>query len=369
MTRFFLLFSLLIWAFLASGCSKNHTKKSMPPLEISAAKASLSTLYEPIWFATTTTPIRSATIEPRVDGYLESILYESGKPVARGQKIFEIDPSQIITSLYAAEASLRSAEASLVEAESNYQRAQPLARLNAISRTSLDEYRTTLAAAKADLKTAEQTLRNAQLDYSYTKINAPLDGIIAETLATEGDYVGPATSFATLTTIEQLDTLCVNLAIPTSQYLRYVGSEASFDNSTLLSDITLILSDSTTFSHKILYNYTEQSATSGSSQVVVVGMIPNPELTLKAGMFSRVRANIGSPTQRLLVPQRAVTQNQGVNSVWIIKPDSTVSFRKVTLGATFGTMWQIDSGITSEDIVATSAQMKLHEGAKVTYKL
>lgn len=356
----FLLLSTLLF-----GCHKTAKKGALPPLRVECAEATSAIACDQIWFATSTKPLYEVTIEPRINGYLSSINFESGKPVRRGDLIFRIDPEQLNTSLYAAEATLASAQANLIEARNNYLRAVPLARINAISQTSLDSYTANHIAAEADLKSAEQTLRNAQLNSSYATITSPIDGIIADTPSNEGDYVGPGTEFTTLTTITNIDTLRVELAIPTSTYYRYIDNTESYDNSQLLSSIRLILPDSTEYPHPAIYDYTAQSASSGSSQIIIVAKLPNPNSMLKSNIFARLRANIGSESERILIPQRAITQLQGINSVWIIQPDSSVTYRRVELGNTYGDRWHIKSGIKEGEMVATTALLKLHEGAKV----
>ncbi len=355
----------LVVASTLSACNKEGKAKNMPPLSIEVAQVTTRQLKDQIYFATTTSAIRSITIEPRVSGYLRSIDYESGSLVKAGEVIFTIDPTQIDTELLAAEATLESAQASLTEARNNYLRAIPLAKIDAISRSSLDEYTATYKASQASVRSAEQSLRSAELNSSYTTITSPIDGVIADSPANEGDYVGVGTAFSTLTTISDIDSLNLNLAIPTSKYLQY-KSRGKVNDSDLLSNIELILPDSSIYPYLGAYNYTQQSASSGSSTIVIVAKFPNPELLLKGGIFARVRANIGEEMERIVIPQRAVTQMQGVNSVWVIASDSTASYREVTLGRTYGDEWQVISGLQSGDRVATTGQIKLHEGMKIS---
>ncbi len=358
---------LVIMAMATLSSCKNAQKKSeMPPLQVKVANVEKQITTEKITFASSTEPQYSVTIEPRINGYIENITYKSGAPIKKGTDIFHIDPSLINTTYYAALATLESARASLVEAENNYNRAIPLAKIDAISRSSLDQYTAAYAASKSNVKSAEESLRNAELNLSYTSITSPIDGIIADSPASIGDYVGPGTNFTTLTTISYIDTLTLALAIPTTKYLTYSKNSDSFDNQTLLSDITLILPDSSEYSHKATYDYTQKDITSGSSTVVIYAKVANPERLLKPNMFVRANASIGAKQERIMIPQKAVTQLQGVSSVWVIKPDSTATFRVIELGDTDGTNWCVVSGLESGEVVATSAQLKLHEGAKVT---
>ncbi len=364
---FFICLILVVLAFFVSCDEAIKKPTSMPPLSVKVAQVNSKLLNDRIWFATTVIPFSSVIIEPRVNGYLQKINYVSGSFVQRGEVIFEIDPSQINTALYAAQAVLESAQASQLEAHNNYERALPLSKMGAISRSSMDEYTANYAAAKASVKSAEESLRSARLNSSYTTIKAPISGVIAVTPANVGDFVGTGTSYTTLTTISAADTMELTLAIPTSRYLKY--RPRGGDNSTLLSDITLFLSDSTAYPHLAEYDYTEKDVSSGNSTVVIVAKIPNPDALLRSEMFARVRANIGDATECVVVPQQAVTQMQGVTSVWVIGADSVARFREVTTAGTYGDEWHIKSGLKSGELVATSAQLKLHEGAKVNPKI
>lgn len=365
MNRLTLLATLMATLVMIPACHNTHQKSTIPSLSIESAEAITTIVCDQIGFATSTEPIRSVTIEPRVNGYLGSITYNNGKLIRRGDQIFQIDPTQIYTELYAAEAALESARASEVEARNNYLRATPLVKISAISQSDYDNYTATYRAAEAEVKSAEQSLRNAQLNLSYTTINAPIDGIIASSPANEGDYVGPGTQFTTLTTITQIDTLQVKLPIPISKYLKYRANQNSSENEGLLSQITLILPDSSIYPHLGVYDYTEQTAAFGSSTVVIVANVANPNGVLKAGMFARISALIGEPRECVIIPQRAVTQLQGVNMAWVIAPDSTVSMRSVTLDGTYGQYWRVKDGISSGEMVATTGQLKLHKGDKV----
>ncbi len=288
-------------------------------------------------------------------------------PISRGSLLFVINPDTYNIALLTAKANLESAVAQEVLAHNNYQRALPLAQIDAISRSELDQYTATHNAAKSAVKAAREALNNSKLNLSYTRITAPIDGIIAETPAKEGDFVGPSTIFSKLTTISYIDSVEVEIAIPTAIYLRHLNSPESntYDNDNLLSNIELTLSGNEIYPHKGEYLYTKKSTPSSSSSVVIVAKFPNPNLRLKSGMFARIRANIGTPQQSITVPQMAVSQNQGVNSVWVMLPDSTVKFREVTLGATTGRNWIIESGVESGEDVLLTGQLKVHNGAKV----
>ena len=356
-----------VFALLATGCHRAKKQPArMPPLEVEVIRAELDSVPNRMSFIGYLASNFNAIIQPRVSGYLTSKRYSNGMPVKRGQLLFTIDPDQLSTTLLSARASLESARAQAVEAKNNYERAVPLARINAISQTQLDQYTAQYAAAQAAVHSAEQTFNNARLEVGYTKIYAPIDGMIETTSAHVGDYVGPGTQFEVLTTISNLDTMLVDLALPMAQYLRYAGNRPSiYENADLLSDITLRLANDSIYPIPGLYDYTRKNISNTMGTIVIVVMFPNPDLTLKPGQFARVTADVGATRLRVVVPQRSVSQAQGVNSVWVVRPDSTAAYRRVVLGDTYGTMWCVDEGLAEGEQVVTAGQQKLRNGMKV----
>ena len=332
-----------LFAALLTGCAQHTPKQAAPPLRVGVAEAAVDSVPNRMSFIGYLASNFDAVIQPRVNGYLSSKQYGNGMPVRRGQLLFTIDPDQLSTSMLAAEAELESARAQALEARNNYDRAVPLAHIDAISQSQLDQYTAQWKAAEASVRSAEQSLRNARMNVGYTELRSPIDGIIEHTAAHVGDYVGPGTQFSVLTTVSNIDTLTVDVAIPMSQYLRYAGDRTSiYDNEGLLSDIRLVLADGSRYPLGGIYDYTRKDVSSITGTLVVVVMFPNPDETLKA-----------------------VSQTQDIASVWVVEADSTVHYRRVTPGDTYGAMWCIDEGLNRGERVVVAGQQKLHDGAKV----
>ena len=334
-------FILLALSLLAVSCgSRSGHTGQMPPMEIEIAVAEFDLLYTRRSFISQINSDNEVVVEPRVSGFLVARHYKKGMPVRKGQLIFEIDDSEYYTALLSAQAALESSRALALEAKNNFDRAVPLAKINAISGTQLDQYTAQYAASEADVKSARQALRNAQLNLGYTKIYAQIDGIIESSNGSVGDYVGPGTQIPTLTTI-------------------------IYDNAELLSEIVLYEADGTRYPLFGKYDYTRTAVSSATGTIVLIVRFPNPSYRLKTGQFARVEANIGAKLPRVLVPQQSVVQTLDVSSVWVIRPDSTAEYRKVTPGETFGGMWAIESGLEPGETVAVTGLQKLRQGMRV----
>ena len=350
-------------------CKRHSGPETMPRPKIAVYRTTQDSLPRKMVFIGQISANSQVTIQPRISGFLLSKNYDNGMPVRKGQLLFRIDPTQFLNDVSSAEAMLASAQASLVEAQNNYDRAVPLARINAISQSSLDEYKAQAASAKASLKSAESSLRNAKLQLSYTYLYAPIDGVIGASSASIGDYVGVGTKFNILNTISDIDTVAVQASMPVAQYLEIRGdslnAQPTYENKALFSNLTLSLSDGSVFPEKGYYDYTQRDVDNATGTINFIIKFANPSHILKPGQYARITADVGAIRPAILVPQECVSQSQGVNSVWVMRPDSSVEFRKVTLGQTVGQLWAIESGLEAGEAVLTSGQMKMRSGMKI----
>ena len=360
------LFSLLFVACFAASCH-HHKKepKAVPALTIEVATAEAEEVVMRYEFVTHLKSNYDAIIQPRVNVYLLKKSFSAGMPVRKGDLLFVLDADLLNTTLYAAKAQLAAAEAQEVEARNNYERALPLAKINAISRSQLDQYTSNYASARSSVQSARQSLENARLQVGYANIYSPINGIIAWTDAHEGDYVGPGTEFSTLTTISNTDTLSAEIAIPTSLYMRYASGRTLYDNRGLLSDVVLYLANGEEYQYRGVYDYTKQNISSTSGTITLVVDFPNPDQQLKAGEYGRVATGIGSKQRIITIPQQCVNRTQGIESVWVVRGDSTVEYRQISTAETLGSRWVIQSGLSEGERVAVTGSQKLHNGAKV----
>ncbi len=320
-------------------------------------------------FIATLQPNYVAVVQPRVSGYLSAKMFDNGMPVRRGQVIFRIDSREQRANLLSAKADYTTAKANAIEAQNNYNRAVPLVAIDAISQAQFDQYKAQYEAAMAATASAEQRVKNSELEVEYTTIRAAIDGVISASEAYIGDFVGPGTKFSTLTRIENVDTLCANIAIPMAQYLNLSGRKSfTYNNEGLLSDITLSLADGSLYPFKGSYSYTKSAVADTEGTIIIVVTFPNPHYLLKSGQFARLSANVGRYMERITVPATAVRQNQGVNSVWVITPDSVAEYRQVTVVSNDGENITL-KGLNKGESVALDGNAKLTNGQKVNILL
>jgi membrane fusion protein (multidrug efflux system) len=92
---------------------------------------------------------------------------------------------------------------------------------------------------------------------------------------------------------------------------------------------------------------------------------PNPGNLLRPGQYARIRAVTENRKNALLIPQRAVSELQGVYQVGVVDPENKVAIRAVKLGPQFGDMWVVESGLKPGEKVVVDGLQRLRDGMTV----
>ena len=307
----------------------------------------------------------NAAIRAQVTGYLLRQIYDEGTEVKRGGLLFELDPRPFQAALDQAQASLAQSQAQQGKTELDVKRYTPLAKEKAVSQEELDDAIQSNLAAKAQVLAAMAVVKQAQLNLDFTKIVAPIDGIVGIAKVGVGDLISP--SSGELTTMSTVDPIKVNFFISEHEYLR-ASKQRDFrgwHESGRGPDIELLLADGSTYAHTGYINAADRQVDSKTGTIQISGLFPNPKRILRPGMFVRVRALIGVKTKALLVPQRAVTELQDKHLVAVVGADNKVSMRAVKVGERTDAEWVIEEGLKSGERVVVEGIQKVREGVTV----
>lgn len=360
------IFTLICCAVLLSACTGKKKKTATPPpFTITVREVSESPSPYSYTFTTTLIGKESYTIEPRVSAYMATKNITNGDKVKKGDLLYTLDSTPFTLAVNKAQANVYAEEAALKNALSTYNRTKPLADIEALSKSQLDEATAALRSAEAQLKVAQQELRSAELDLSYTTLRSPQSGTVVTKGAEVGDYVGVGTAYTELATVNQTDSIAARLYLPMNMYLAHKGS---ISNKDLLSNIRLLTSDTETYPHSGIYDYTEGEVDNSTNAIVFKVLFPNADNQLQVGQFARVTADIGTVKYMITIPQKSVSQTLNNKSVWVIGPDSTCEYRKVTLGARLGDSFEVTSGLTAGELIATDGLTKIKNGMKIIPK-
>jgi membrane fusion protein (multidrug efflux system) len=326
-------------------------------------------------------------IRARVEGYLESVNFQEGSFVSKGQLLYTIDPRPFQASLAQSEANLARARAELARAHQDVERYEPLVAKNAISR---QEYETAVALERAQqsaVEAAKAGVDSTRIDLGYTKILAPDDGLVGKTEVYPGTLVGRGTSDL-LTRISKIDPIHVRFTIAEKDYLNYAraGAKGQAGDAAARAEgnaaaapaggsaaatrsappFQLVLADGSTHPEPGKLVFVDRNVDPKTGTILLEAEFPNPQQIVRPGQYARVRAAVDTKRGAVLVPQRSVQELQGIYNVAVLKPDDTIDVRMVTPGERVGTLWVIDQGLAPADKVVVEGLQKVRPGVKVT---
>lgn len=314
-----------------------------------------------------TAAFRVAEVRPQVSGVLLERTFEEGTYVEKGQQLYQIDPATYEAELASAEAEVQRAKAVLRSSELRYNRFQELIEENAVSQDEFDSAEATYFQNKAAVGLAEAQLKNARINLEYTKVNAPINGIIGRSNFTEGALV-TASQQEPLVTINQLDPIYVDISQSSKQFMQLqadIQSGRIEANESGNAPVHLKL-NGLDFDQEGELLFSEVSVEEDTGAILLRAVFPNPDKTLYPGMFVRAAVSEGTINTALLLPQKAVTRDpRGRPYVMVVNDDNKVEQRMITTERAIGSDWLVSDGVKEGDTVITSGLQKVRPGATV----
>ncbi|HSO20796.1 MAG TPA: efflux RND transporter periplasmic adaptor subunit, partial [Desulfosarcina sp.] len=307
-------------------------------------------------------------IRARVEGFLEGLHFREGAEVAKGDLLYTLESQPFEEKVAARLSNVAEAETMLAKTKGDLDRIRPLARINAVSQSDLDEAVAAYEAARSSVAAAEANLRAARIELGYTKIYSPIDGIIGKTQAKVGDFVGRDPNPVILNTVSQIDTILATFFITETQYLELARQVAGVDSRR--SDpsnvaLELILIDGSVYPHAGKVDFVNREVDTTTGAMLVQASFPNPQKLLRPGQFVRIRVRAKVVNDGILIPQRCVTELQGLHHVFVVNADNTVATREVKVGPKVGSAWLISEGLGPGEKVIFEGLQKVKEGAAV----
>jgi len=196
---------------LLAGCEQN-TFVPPPPPKVDVANPVQRPITRYLEATGNTAAIKQVDLVARVQGFLDSIDYKDGTFVKQGTTLFTIEPETYKLKVEQAKAAEVGAQATVKQAEADFNRQKDLVAKQAVSQSTLDTSTSTRDNAQASLQQAQVNTRIAEVNYGYTKVAAPFDGVATAHLVSVGELVG-VTSPTQLATIVSLDPIYVNFNV------------------------------------------------------------------------------------------------------------------------------------------------------------
>ena len=404
----------LLLLLACSGCqstpSTARAAPSLPPPAVTVIEVAPEDV--PIYgeYAAETFARDMVEVRGRVDGYIEKRLFQVGSDVVAGQVLFELDKrpyeadvakakgdvaqseanlefARKQVGLLQAQADLAQAQANRLKTKQDVDRLKPLVKEDAAAQQDLDNANAALQANEANvnarkaaveqarLSTRAQIdttqaqveankalLRTAELNLEYATIHAPIGGRIGDSLIQVGGLVNK-TSALPLTTIVPLDPIWVRFKVSESEYLNF--QRRTDKNQAYAAPLQLVLADGTVYPQRGKYQNTLNQVDSKTGTLEVQATFPNPQHTLLPGQFGRIRVTSSEQKNVILVPQRAVQDLQGLQSVFTVDSGNKVLARSIVTSDRVGERWIVTQGLKPGDRVIVDGVQKVRPGSIV----
>ncbi len=362
-----------IFLLLITACgSKDQAERptALPPPAVVVAPVLQKTV--PIYgeYVGRTEARETVEIRARVGGYLKEIFFKEGTKVKAGDLLFLVDQRPYKAALQDAQGQLAQAKAALEKAEKDVDRLRPLVAADAAPAQDLDKAEAEAQFSRASIVKAKAGIDKAELDLKFTEIRAPITGIIGKQEVTVGNLVTKDQTL--LTTLSSWDPMRVVFSLSENDYLllahRYPEETKEGSMNKAKAHFELIMADNSIYPFKGTLSFIDRALDPTTGTLNIYVSFPNPNRVLRPGLFGRIRVPLKEEVDALLVPQRAVQEMQGVQTVLVVGPENKVALHTVTLGPRVKDFFIVTKGVKAGELIVVEGLQKAIPGQKVTPK-
>ena len=337
-------------ALVLTGCGKAEGPPQMPAPQVSVANPLRQSVVDWDDFTGRFEAPEHVDVRARAGGYLQSANFREGQFVQKGQLLFQLDPRP-------AQAQLSAARAQAQLAASDLARAESLLKAQAISR---EEYDTKRAANEV----AQATVRARALDLEFTRVTAPVSGVVSDRRVDPGNVISGGGSTADiLTTIVSTTPIHFVFDASEAHLLKNLRDKGKGGK------VQVRLQDEADYRWTGQIDFTDNSLDNASGAVRMRAVVANPNGFLKPGMFGKAKVEGGQAYDALLVPEDAIVADGARKAVNVVAPDGSVTLKPVTLGPLSQGLRVIRTGVRPDDKVIVNGTARMMPGQKVQAKL
>ena len=309
--------------------------------------------------------VQSVEVRPRVSGFVQRVMFAEGALVRQGDPLFAIDARPYEAEVARAEAALEQARTRESLSRMELERANRLVSTQAISREELDSRTSGVAEGSAAVRAAEAALKIARLNLEWTVVRAPISGRVGRAEITTGNLVQAGAAASQLTTIVSLDPIYVYFDTDEQAYLKYI---AAYGSRATGRPVQVGLASETGFPHRGTLDFVDNRVDRTAGTVRVRALLSNSDRTLTPGLFARVRLAGSAAKAATLIQDQAVGTDQDRKFVLVLKRDSTVEYRAVSLGRMSDGLRVVSSGLAPGENVVINGLLRVRPGMKVAAK-
>jgi len=301
-------------------------------------------------------------VRAQIQGQIISINFTEGQKVHIGDLLAQIDPRPYQAQIDQYTGQLQRDQAQMVNAQANLARYSELGDKGYATPQLIETQKAQVGELQGAIQTDKALIEAAKVQLSYTRLTAPIDGVVGIRQIDVGNIISPSTNNGVVV-ITQLDPISLIFTLPETA-LPHIQQQQQETKSPLTvfaysQDNTMRLGQG-----ELGLVNNEILQTTGSIQLKA--NFPNKDNRLWPGELVNARLLLDTRHNGLTVPSSAVQQGPKGSYTWIINPDSTVSTRQIKVAQISDGQALIDSGLDSTEQVVVDGQYKLQPGTHVT---
>ncbi len=346
-------------AALLAACTPGGPPQ-LPPPAVTVAEVLRRPVVEWDQYEGRIVAVDSVELRPRVSGYLAAVHFREGSRVARGALLFTVDDREYRAALDSARANVERAATRAELARTEAVRAEKLRTGRAISDEELAARRAELRQAEADLAAARAQQRQAALQLEFTRVTAPIAGVVSSARVRPGNLVSAGETL--LTTIVSMDPIYVEFQGDERMYLKYQamarrGERPSSRDAP--NPVRVGLADEQGYPHEGRMVFVDNALDPGTGTIRARAELSNRDGVFTPGLFARVQLRGGGERDALLIDERAVLTDQDRKYVFVVGDDKLAQRSDVVLGGRSDGLRIVEQGLAPGDRVVVNGVRKI----------
>ena len=324
----------------------------------------------------------TVVVKTQITGELTGVFFKEGDDVRKGQLLFTLDKRPFEADLNRAQSNLAKDEAAAANARVQQKRYEALVKAGVVSKEQYDQLESTAQATDAAVAADKAAVENAKVQLIYCSIYSPINGRTGYLIVHQGNMV-KANDNPPLVNINQVEPIYVTFTVP-QQYLAEVKQYARSGNLPVQAVIPGVTTNDVTANDvtandrtandrrgpvtgKLSFIDNQVDSTTGT--IKLKGIFANADRRLWPGQFVDAYLTLKTQANALVIPSQAVQNGQQGTFVYVIKEDSTVEARPVTVSDTEQQgQVVVQKGLAAGERIVTDGQLRLVPGAKVQIK-
>jgi len=353
----------LVVALLAVSCSKSATpssagkagqRRAVPVTVAAVIQKDVPLELETFGMAQSKA---SVTIKAQVAQVIETVHFQEGQTISRGDPLFTLNSRPYVVALEHARAAMTRDKVLSDDAQLEARRDAELLAKKILAQEDYDKAKSLADALSETLKADQATVDAAQIDLDNCKIASPIDGRAGKVLLHAGNLTANDVPLVTINQIKPIDVFFVLPQAELDRVRLYQGKAELAVEATLTGEPDR--------PEKGILTFIDNRIDSGNGTIEFGATFQNPDERLWPGRYVLVHLVLTVQRNATVAPLRAIVTASLGQYVFVVKTDRTVEQRMVKVNRTVGDDAVIESGLQPGEQVVTDGQLQLEEGTQV----